>query len=331
MNYLTSIIFHIALVVMLFFGCANEQAELADENFSPEQIYDQAIAFLDSGHQTRAERLLKKHIALFHDNPQIVFLQAACSRSRFQIRRSASLFKAVKRLDADSAEGRCATLVLDLDKHKNVEQNFKTLQQLVDQHPEKIIVRWMLAVQCRSHNRNQEGVRQYKKILQTWDPGPALVHQTYGNVLDALERYEEALVERRLTVQLAPAGWSYQGLGNTLTSMNRFDEANLAHAKSVELAPNNANYWDCWAWGLLRQRKLTEAIEKCKKAIELDPQKHESWARWGRCLELMGQKVEAVKKFQTAIKINPNDHYARCRAAKILHQLGRHQEAHAIE
>ena len=322
---------YILMIAVILGGCGGKQADRSTEPPTPQQVCDEAMALLNAGRQSDAELLLRQYAPVYQYHQRLIFLQAALHRSRFSIRRSAPIFRAVVDSDAESPAGRCAALVLQLDAHRHVEKNFTALQRLVEQHPEDIIVRWMLAVQCRAYDRNEEGVRQYQKILEKWNPGPSLVHQTYGNVLHELKRYEEALAERKITVQMDPAGWSYQGLGNTLTAMDRFDEANQAYEKSVGLAPNRANYWDSWAWGLTRARRLPEAIEKCKKAVGLNPKKYQSWSRWGYCLEMMDDKKGAVKKYQAALAINPDYRYAKDRLAGLLHELGRHEEERAIK
>src|SRR5689334_13081045 len=101
----------------------------------------------------------------------------------------------------------------------------------------------MLAVQCRSWNRDAEGAVHYERLLAEWKPGPVMAHQTYANHLDKLKRYGKASDQRHIAVAMEPCGWTYDGLGNTLNNLERFKEGNEAHAKAVECDPNRANYW----------------------------------------------------------------------------------------
>ena len=272
------------------------------------------LALISEGKQSEAENLLEKQYTKAGNqpiNPRVVFLTACCLRSRFMVEDSYPIFKTIAERDGGSVEGQCAIHILYLDSRKDVEKHFEALRKLADDNPDDLMLRWMVAVQCRTLNKNEEGVKHYKKLLEKWNPGPVLVHQTYANLLDELNRFDEALVERRKAVELDPAPWCYQGLGNTLASMNKFQEANEAYAKSVELAPEGASYWRCWAWGLERQGNFDEAIVKAEKAIALNPKEWRAWNTWGWCLKSQGKHEEAIAKFRKALEINPDDNNAR--------------------
>lgn len=329
--------FSVGFIIVFVAGCVSHKAAARTEETieaqiaSPQQICDEVMRRLSGGEQSKAESLLKQYAPIYPHHQRLVFLHAACIRSRFSVRRSFPFFMAVAGMDINSVSGQCASLIMSLDYGLQVDQKFQALEQLVKKHPQDIIVRWMLAVQCRAFDRNEKGVHHYQRILEVWDPGPSLVHQTYGNLLDGLHRFEEALVQRRITVELDPAGWSYQGLGNTLTSLKRPDEANVAYEIMIELAPNHAAYWRSWAWGLLREGRLEESIEKCERAIELNPKEYRAWSHWGCNLENMGRLEEALEKYKSALVINPKHRYSRKRAFCVLCALGRDEEAMAFE
>lgn len=310
----------ILLILLRSTSDAEERREQAPA-LSPSQVEQRVLQFFNDGKQAEAEKLLETYAPTYRDNQRIVFLLAACVRSRFMVRRAAPIFVAVANMGTNSVQGKCALYILYLDARRDVDHNFAALRTLVDANPNEIMLRWMIAVQCRAYNKNEEGVTHYKKILEKWNPGPVLVHQTYGNLLDELGKYEDALVERRNAVKLEPEGWSYQGLGNTLASMNRFAEANEAYQKSVELAPDRSSYWRSWAWGLLRQGNVSGALAKCKKAVALDPQEYRAWADWGSCLERMGDRQGALEKYNKAVEVDPSYDYALSRIAALKKEI----------
>lgn len=41
-----------------------------------------------------------------------------------------------------------------------------------------VILRRMMAVQCRTLNLNQEGEAHFEILVRKWSPGPVLVNQT---------------------------------------------------------------------------------------------------------------------------------------------------------
>jgi TPR repeat protein len=285
------------------------------------QIEARVLELLNAGKQSTAEEFLGKHIPAYRDNQRIVFLLACCLRSRFSSQEAAMLFTVITQLGTNSLAGQCSYHILFLDQGIEPDKHFDALRNLVDNNPNDMMLRWMLAVQCRTYNKNEEGVKHYAKLLENWNPGPVLVHQTYGNLLDELKRYDEALIEHRKAVLLEPAGWSYEGLGNTLTSLKRYKEANIAYANAVACSPNYHSYWTSWALKLLKEERYSEAIAKCQKAIALTPNDRDALCFWARCLELQGKLQDAVAKYKAVLEIKENDDYARKRFKDLEAQL----------
>ncbi|HEY1785812.1 MAG TPA: tetratricopeptide repeat protein [Pirellulales bacterium] len=247
----------------------------------------QVLTLLAAGYQSEAEGLLLAQVRQFPQAQELVklvkaeqfeeadryrdanraelraaqrtlFLFAAGCRSRFDIHGTTPIFHAVYGIDTSTPSGKCAWLVKRLDSanmkwasKQIVDDAFADFKKLADENPGDIFIRWMLAVECRTWDRNEEGVEQYKQILQQWNPGPALVHQTYANLLDELGRFDEALVERCKAVKMEPASWTYDGLGNTLKGLGRFQEANEAYVTALSMEPISLRYWIHWANGWL--------------------------------------------------------------------------------
>ena len=308
----------IFLIILATLCC---QPCLAQFKLSPELVEAQVLTQLCAGKQSTAEDLLKAYLPIYRKNQRIVFLYACCLRSRFQVQEAAPIFSAVAGMGTNTVSGQCALHMLYLDANKDVPVHSAALQKLVKRNTNDLMLRWMIAVQCRTHNQDKEGAMHYKKLLDQWDPGPVLVHQTYANLLDNLNRNEEALVERRKAVELEPAGWSYDGLGHTLAVLNRFKEANEAFAKSVELDPGCSTYWTSWAWSLVREKNYPEAIKKCEKAIALNPKDCLAWQDWGRCLEYQGKLQEALVKYNKSLEINGSNAYVKDRIKVVEKQL----------
>jgi tetratricopeptide (TPR) repeat protein len=281
------------------------QGQAATEPLGGEK---QVLALLAAGRQSEAEALLAAQVQHFPKAIQLVgllqdqkpeeadkfaeanfkeiragqrtlFLLAACARSRFDIKGTGPFLHAIYGINTNTPSGKCAQLVRRLDSDKMrwappqiVNDAFADFKKLVDANPGDIMIRWMMAVECRHWDRNAEGAQLYQQILEQWEPGPSLVHQTYANLLDELHRYDDALVERYKTVKLEPAAWSYDGLGNTLDSLGRSKEASEAHAMAARLAPNSLPIWIHWARGLLGTGKYHETLETGKHAAELERQ-----------------------------------------------------------
>lgn len=264
-----------------------------------------------TGGQQEAITLVKQHAEIYRANQRLLYWHAACLRSRFDVLGAIPRFVLAGIANERTVLGQSTFRILGLDAGLQIRQKpdeyFAAFEDIVNSHPDEIALRWMLAVECRSHDRNEQGVVHYRKILERWNPGPVLVHQTYANLLDKLKRYEEALVERRKAVELEPAGWSYDGLGNTLDHMKRYDEADKAHAKAMELDPGNGHHLGNWAANAMYRKQYDVAIQRCEYATQLDPDYGYTWQTWGQCLEAQGKKHEALIKYRKALAIYPDD------------------------
>lgn len=274
---------------------------------SPECVYTQVVATLGAGNQREAEALLDCACELYPTDQRLLFANAVCAHSRFSKQRSGLLFYHVARMDPASYEGQCAICITALEQKQDVPERFRELTTLVEKAPTNTFFLWVAAIQCRTLTREYggtnysvKGAEYYRRLLEQWETGPVLVHQTYANILsEELDRSEEALPHRLLAVKLEPKGWTYQGLGNTLKRLGRYEEASEAFAKCTELAPGDATFWCNWGSLLDAQGDYRKSEEKYRKAIELNPTDDELWGLLGRGLMAQGRFEEALNAFQT--------------------------------
>ena len=301
----------------------------------PEKAHAEILNMLSAGRQKDAEDTLTALTGAFPDSQPLAFAQAVCSRSRWAKSRADWQFSRVMEMDPSSVEGKSARYMLDLDARKMVEDNMNGLRILIQQNPENPLLLWLMGMACQDNFKQtgkttyaREGERSYRALLQLWNVGPVLLHQTFANILaEQLDLKEEALVHRRIAVELEPKAWTYQGLANTLTSLERYDEADAAFTKMIELEANNAQYWQNWAHMLNKAKRHEECIEKCQKAVEIDPAYVEAYKTWAWALEQLARFEDALTMYKKAISIAPNDFVLYKNSAGILKKLGREDEA----
>ncbi len=304
----------------------------------PDTAHSEIMNMLSAGKQADAEEMLAVLVGAFPEDQPLAFAQAVCSRSRWAKSRAAWQFRRVMELAPSTVEGKAARYMLDLDARKMVADNMNGLRILIQQNPKHPLLLWLMGMACQDNFKHtgettyaKEGERSYRALLNIWNVGPVLLHQTFANILsEQLSLMEEALKHRQVAAELEPAGWTYQGLANTLTMMERYDEADRAFAKLMELAPDDAEYWWNWALMLSKAGRYEDCIEKCRKSTELDPTYVKAYRTWAWALDQLGKNEEALAMYMKVITITPNDFIMYNNAAAILRRLGRNEEAAAL-
>ena len=307
----------IGLLAVFLTGSATPHPPTQDPSPAPPAAYDEAMALLSKGRQKDAEALTKKACEIHPDCQRLFFLRGVLERSRFDTAASSQSFAQAYALGKETLPGQVAAAVFTMDAGLMVEAGFDSLRGLIAEHPDEILLRWLFAIECRTHRMHpEEAAEEYEAILREWETAPVLIHQTYANILtEALNRPEDALEHRWLAAELEPKGWTYQGLANTLKALGRYEEADKVYAKLLELVPDEADFWRQWGTCLFLMGNYVNAVEKFKKAYSLDPSEVSSLLLWGRGLQLQGRLEEGFSKYTEAFVQEPKHRYASVYAA----------------
>lgn len=259
-----------------------------------DKAYVAVLALWGEGYQSRAEQLSDQLIKTFPRNQNLMFFTAMCIRSRFEIREAHSWLARVFDLDHSSMYGQAAEAMMFVDSREHSDQGMKELDELTKTTNGDPLILWEAAIACRTLNNPELGVTYYNQLLKKIPVGPSLLHQTYANMLDKLQRYDEALEHREMAVKLEPASWSYQGLAATLWKLKRYDEASKAYEKAVTYNGALPSYWGEWGVCLLLLNKPEEALSKGQKALELDSHDSSGMECVAQALARLGKTDEAI-------------------------------------
>ena len=113
--------------------------------------------------------------------------------------------------------------------------------------------------------------REFRRAIEL-NPNYATAHQWLGNLLTALKRFDEALVELRRAEELDPLSPIIgSNLGDALLYARRYDEA-IAHLKRVlSLNPDFAVAHFSLGAAYAAKGMYPEAIAELRKYLEMDP------------------------------------------------------------
>jgi tetratricopeptide (TPR) repeat protein len=237
------------IVAILLFLCL-AAAPSTDPTAGPRgsDPFETALGLWATGKQFEAEDFLDGAVSDSPEDVRLAFFRVACIRSQFDVSDALPIFSDIARRDAAGLYGKASLEMVYIDTNKDASAHLDELDRLSMAHPNDVMVLWMVGVGCRTLHKNELGIKKYEQLFELIAPlpGPVLAHQTCANLMDDAGRHTEALVHRKLAIQLDPASWCYDGLGNTLTFLRRWDEADSAFEKSTSMMPHDEQYWRNW-------------------------------------------------------------------------------------
>lgn len=282
-----------------------------------ENFEDNVLRLISEGRQHKAEILVQNASPNLQQHQRYLFIKACLDRSRFMIIESSKTFDEVILIYPYSTDGYASFLIRELDRGHNSEKNWSELKKLSSTNSDSIWLKWMLGVIARSLDKNQEGIKIYSELLATQKVGSSLMHQTYANMLDQIEDFEQSLVHRRLAVSLEDKSWSRDGLANTLVSLHRYDEAIENYKKAIQLDANNTNTRLNYGLTLINLSRFSDAASVIEPAAHINPNWDTIWYSWGIALEGLGKVDEALVKYKRALELNPNHGSARMKISNL--------------
>ncbi|MGQ0648642.1 MAG: protein kinase domain-containing protein [Gemmatimonadaceae bacterium] len=141
--------------------------------------------------------------------------------------------------------------------------------------------------------------------------------------MDAAER------EHLRAVSMEPGNSMIRHLyGNFLRTSGRFDEAVEQQTLAVELDPLAPAFTETLAWSLLRAERPRDAYRRVLDAIELDSTFWRAHAILANVLERLGRNDEALREFERAnVLAGARKHRTLADIARVLAHTGRETEA----
>jgi len=153
------------------------------------------------------------------------------------------------------------------------------------------------------------------KILKSLDanqkakeinPQDAEVHNNLGNVLEKLEKFDEAQNNYRQAILLEQNYTeAYYNLANLLNKLGKFDEAEINYIQAIKLRPNFAEAFNNLANLLKELGRFDEAEINYIQAIKLRPNFAEAFNNLAKLLKELGRFNESIINFKKSLKINP--------------------------
>ncbi|TLG79017.1 tetratricopeptide repeat protein [Methylocystis sp. B8] len=163
----------------------------------------------------------------------------------------------------------------------------------------------MLGIVLADLEKLDEAIVEFKKAIEL-APKVAAYYNNLGNALQQQEKFSDAVVQFKKAIELNPSNdAAYYNLGVSLASQENFGEATIEIKKAIKLLPKDADFHYKLGVVLQIQKKLGEAIGEYKKAIVLNPKYTWLYIILGNALTDADKHEEAIAEFRRAVELEP--------------------------
>ncbi len=114
--------------------------------------------------------------------------------------------------------------------------------------------------------------------------------------------------------------------GNVLLWLGKIEDAVVQHRKALQIAPDFADATANLATGLRNLNRREEALEVSRRALRLMPNSADARTNFGVLYQEMANHEDALAAFDEALRINPSSLFAQWNKALSLLALGRYKE-----
>lgn len=142
------------------------------------------------------------------------------------------------------------------------------------------------------HEFDWAGAEREFKLALELSPGAADIHDHYGWLCAAQERFDEALALVRRAQELDPLTHRAD-VAATLLRAGRYEEALDAALRAIEFEPDYARGRSTLAWAYLMLGKTTEGLSNMERAVELIPGNTLLLGQLGQAYAISGKIPEA--------------------------------------
>lgn len=179
--------------------------------------------------------------------------------------------------------------------------------------------------------RHPEAEAAFRRAIEL-DPGKAVVHLNYGNLLGEIGRLDDAVSAYRRALALQPAfgqisAQVHNNLGNVLRAMRRFDEAEQAYRQAMQLDPTHLAARLCLAALLGETGRIADAEQAYRDTIAAHPQASDAHNNLGVLLHAAGRGAEAEQSFRAALALRPAFPQALNNLGNLLRKAGQIEDA----
>jgi protein O-GlcNAc transferase len=154
----------------------------------------------------------------------------------------------------------------------NLNETIKIALSLTKNFPNHFFAWKVLALSYEKTGKILKSLAANQKAKEV-NPQDVDVHNNLGNVLEKLEKFDEAQNSYRQAILLKKnCTEAYYNLANLLNKLGKFDEAEKNYNQAIKFNPNFAEAFTNLAYLLNKLGRFDESIINFKKALKINPE-----------------------------------------------------------
>jgi eukaryotic-like serine/threonine-protein kinase len=168
---------------------------------------------------------------------------------------------------------------------------------------------------------------EFRRAMEL-NPDYVYAHESYGNVLRATGRLDEAIAEEKRALELDPLSLPVnRGLGYAFYDARKYDQAIEQERKTLELDPNYNLARSILGRAYLQKAMYNEGIAEFEKALAISPGNTTALSDLGCAYAMVGRKAEAQKVLDQLSALSKQKYVAPKNVAIIYAALGEIDQA----
>jgi tetratricopeptide (TPR) repeat protein len=216
---------------------------------------------------------------------------------------------------------------LNLTSSGQLSEGNALLKQLLSRRPELLDVRVTLGVNMQKLDQHLNAVEHFRRALKV-DPANFQAHFDLAVSYYALQRLEEAIIEARATLAIAPYYTRAEALlGSIFFQRKEYDQAREHFANILMFAPDD--YSAHYNLGVLAimARRPKEGERQLQLALKADPRSAEAHNTLGSLYFGRGELEKAGEEFEESIQLQQNFAEAHYNLALVFLKQMKNREA----
>ncbi len=169
--------------------------------------------------------------------------------------------------------------------------------------------------------RFDEAIECYDKVLRI--KKDALTYYNRGSALKELKRFDESLASYEQAININPDADIYNNLGYVLQVLNRLEEALVSYDKAISIKLDHAEAYFNRSSVLQELKRFDESLTGYEQAISFKPDYAAAYNNLGNVLKELKRFDESLSSYEQAISIKPDYAEAYFNRGVVLQELNR--------